>query len=190
MQSIYLWVLEIHVLIGGFALVAFWIAMGLRKGSERHRQVGRVFVVAMAISAWLALGMSVVVLIEPEIRPGALRGLFAALLFFAVLTLLLLARGMRAVRHRRANPNGWLVQHLVGILGASVIAHTAFVVSAIPLIMPWIDARAQRNTPLPWILPPLIGVGLIIWACHHYKPLYARHSTIQPSRPSPGAVLR
>lgn len=162
MQSIYLVVLEIHVWVGGFALVAFWIAMSLRARGARRRQAGRVFVVTMAISASLAVGMSVVVLIEPEIRPGTLRGFFSALLFFAVLTLVLLARGCQAVRNRRAHPSGWLVQHLVGVLGASVIAHTAFVVSAMPLVMPWIYARNPRDMPLPWIVPPLIGVGLMV----------------------------
>ena len=42
---------NLHILAGTIALAAFWTAASLRKGSGAHVNVGRVFMVAMAVIA-------------------------------------------------------------------------------------------------------------------------------------------
>lgn len=45
----YRWIVAIHVCAGVLALLTFWGAALLKKGSPRHRAVGKVFLLAMAV---------------------------------------------------------------------------------------------------------------------------------------------
>ncbi len=61
MDATYRWSLYLHVAAGCMALATFWIAAMLRKGSPRHRRVGRIYLVTMigviASGVPLTLGM-------------------------------------------------------------------------------------------------------------------------------------
>lgn len=157
-------------------MLAFWVAMALPKGGGSHRRTGAVFVWTMSASAAVSVVLSVMVLIEPSVRPGAERGFFSGLLAAGLASLALLHRGVRAVRRRRADPSGWLVRHLTGILGASVIAHTAFFVSFVPrVLIPEVYARSPQLNLAPWVVPPVAGVLLTILACRYYAGRFSLH---------------
>ena len=169
-QQAYQSLLLVHIGLGAIGMIAFWVAMGFPKGGPRHRRVGAVFVRTMAASAAISVVLSVMVLIEPSVRPGAERGFFTGLLVAGLATLALLYRGVRAVRRRWVDPSGWLVRHLTGMLGASVLAHTAFFVSFVPrFVIPEVYERSPELNLAPWIIPPVAGMLLTILACRHYN---------------------
>lgn len=168
-QQAYQSLLVAHICFGSIGLVAFWVAMALPKGGAQHRRAGTVFVRTMAASAAVSIVLSAMVLIEPSVRPGAERSFFTGLLVAGGVTLALLHRGVRAVRRRRSDPRRWLVRHLCGVLGASVIAHTAFFVSFVPrVLLPEVYERSPELNLAPWVLPPVVGTLLTILACSHY----------------------
>ena len=70
-------ILILHVLAGVAALVCFWSAAFLRKGSPRHRAVGKVFLVAMTVIVATSLPMTVEFVF---FRQQPLSGLFLAYL--------------------------------------------------------------------------------------------------------------
>ncbi len=168
-QQAYQSLLSLHIVLAAIGMIAFWVAMGLPKGGQRHRRAGTVFVRTMGAAAAVSVILAVMVLIDPSVRPGAERGYFTGLLVAGLATLALLYRGVRAVRRRRVDPSGWLVRHLTGILGASVIAHTAFVVSFVPrVLIPEAYARSPELNLAPWVVTPLLGTLLTILACRYY----------------------
>ncbi len=71
------------------------------------------------------------------------------------------------VRSRAGRP--WIVAHLAGLGGAAVIGHGAFFVSVIPRVAPEIWSRDPTENPIPWVVPPLVGVVLLAWACLHWR---------------------
>lgn len=87
--------LKLHVLAGGVALVTFWTAALLRKGSRPHRLAGRVYLLAML--AVVASGI-------PLILALALRGQWVLAAFLGFLVLLVgnaCWSAWFAIRHRR-----------------------------------------------------------------------------------------
>lgn len=55
----YSWFVLLHVAAGTLALVAFWLAAALRKGSPRHRLSGRIYLIAMVAVIASALPLTV-----------------------------------------------------------------------------------------------------------------------------------
>lgn len=82
----------LHVAAGTLALVAFWIAVALRKGSPRHRLVGRVYLLAM-----LAVIVTGVVLVAQRVIDGQMIGasFFGYLLVLVTTTVWLAWRAIR-----------------------------------------------------------------------------------------------
>lgn len=70
---------SLHVAAGTLALVTFWIAASLRKGSPRHRLVGRVYLLAM---------LAVIVTALPLVTQRALDGNLAGASFLGYLVVL------------------------------------------------------------------------------------------------------
>lgn len=88
-------ILALHVAGGAVALLAFWTASALRKGSSWHRQVGRVFLVAMC--GILASGVPITMqrLLDGEPVAAAFLG------YLLVITAQAMWMGWRAVTDKR-----------------------------------------------------------------------------------------
>lgn len=92
-----LWLFEhlvmVHIVIGAFGLVAFWVPVIGRKGGVNHRRWGRWFAWAMLANGVLAAGMAACTLIDPLpthpklTDPAMIRGVFGwMMLYLGVLT--------------------------------------------------------------------------------------------------------
>ena len=67
MQFIHQSALYLHVLVGAFALLLFWVPVFTRKGSLDHRRFGRVFARAMYVISLSGITMSGMDLLFPAI---------------------------------------------------------------------------------------------------------------------------
>ena len=125
--------LALHILAGTIALLAFWGAAALRKGSPRHRLVGRVFLLAMC--GILASGL---VLAAQRFLDGrTLAGVFLA--YLLVITAQAMWTAWRAVTDKRdwramvARP-AWRALMLAS-LGSGVAVLAVGVANGVPLFM-------------------------------------------------------
>lgn len=125
--------LVFHIAAGCVALLAFWSAAMLRKGSPRHRAVGKVFLLSMC--GILATG---VVLAGQRFLDGrTFAGVFLA--YLLVITAQAMWMSWRAVTDKRdwramvARP-GWRVLS-IATLGSGVGVMALGVVQGIPLFM-------------------------------------------------------
>ena len=91
----------LHVSAGTLALTTFWLAASLRKGSPRHRLVGRIYLLAM---------LAVIVSGLPLVAQRLLDGKFVAAAFFGYLIVLVTTSvwlAWRAIRDK-GNPARYL----------------------------------------------------------------------------------
>ena len=125
--------LVLHIAAGGVALLAFWIAGLSRKGSQRHRLVGRVFLLSMC--GILATG--VVLAVQRFLDGRTLAGIFLA--YLLVITAQAMWMAWRAVTDKRdwramvARP-AWRGLALAS-LGAGLAVFGVGVVYGVPLFM-------------------------------------------------------
>lgn len=96
MSSLYPHLVGLHGLFGLVALVTFWTAAALRKGTPLHRRVGQVYLAAMTGICLTALPM--VAAFVQRGRPG----IAAFLAYLVVITATAMWLGRRAIRRRRA----------------------------------------------------------------------------------------
>jgi uncharacterized membrane protein len=120
-MDLYRTALLLHIATGGVALMSFWSAAVLTKGSLRHRRVGQVFLLAML--GVLASGVPLVnALIE---RGHPVTALFLG--FLLLLTGQSSWIAWRAVRDRHEpsrfyGPLYWIFAALCGLGGAGIVA--------------------------------------------------------------------
>ena len=117
----YRWSVAVHVGAGVIALVAFWIAAFMRKGSPRHRLTGRIYLVAMlgVIGSGVPLTLA---LIE--------RGRLAGAMFLGFLLLLTTTgclNALRAIRQRGSRQLYfgalfWILAALNAVAGIAIVA--------------------------------------------------------------------
>lgn len=96
MSSLYPHLVGLHGLFGLVALLTFWTAAALRKGTPLHRRVGQAYLGAMAGICLTALPM--VAVFVPRGRPG----IAVFLAYLVVITATAMWLGQRAIRRRRA----------------------------------------------------------------------------------------
>jgi hypothetical protein len=118
----------VHIAVGAFGLVAFWVPVIGRKGGVAHRRWGLWFARAMLINGVLAVGMAVCTLIEPlpthpKLTDSALvRGVFGwMMLYLGVLTASLAWHALTVVRNKRDHASDRAPAH-VAIQIATIIA--------------------------------------------------------------------
>ncbi len=87
--------LAVHVVAGTVALVTFWSAAIVRKGSTLHRRVGQAFLLAMLGIVLTALPIAVKFLMEGRTGIGVFFG------YLVVITFTALWSGWRAIRSKR-----------------------------------------------------------------------------------------
>ena len=138
-------VLTIHVAAGVAGLLLGPLAMVVEKRRGRHTSAGEAYHAAFAVLCASAVVLAV--LDWSESWWLALVG--AGSYGFALL-------GYVAAKRRRP---GWLIKHVAG-QGGSYIAMTSAT-----LVVNWenLTGVQGRESPLPWLLPTLIGTPLIFW---------------------------
>lgn len=151
-------VIAVHVACGLVAVACGAGAMVTRKGSRRHRRLGRTYLLALAGS-----GITAAVLASVD---WAHRWHLAVL---GVLALGTAAGGYTAVRVLRPPRMG---VHITGMGTAYITMLTAFYVDNGPRLPLW------NHLPVLalWVLPAAVGAPLVLRALH-------RHSPRRPRRP-------
>lgn len=106
----------LHVLAGTVGLVSFWVPVGARKGSVRHRSWGRIACRGFIIAGFLAIAMALLSLFGSEQRLPMIKdrvlfdGLFGwMMLYLGMLTIGFAHYGLAVVEHRNDRPalRGW-----------------------------------------------------------------------------------
>ncbi|MEZ4321121.1 MAG: hypothetical protein R3F61_26820 [Myxococcota bacterium] len=155
--------LAVHLVVGTLALVAYWAALASRKGSARHRWLGRTFFVAM-----LAVVASVAPLLlgSTPVDPGHV----VQLVYLSVCVATVVTLGWTAVRWRREPErfHGAHLRPLGGLLsglGALVLFAGLGTGDPVPVVLSWVGLaygsamwRSSRGTgawPRGW------------WLCWH-----------------------
>lgn len=135
----------IHVTAGVAGLVLGPIAMRAGKRRGPHTRAGEAYHWAFAV-----LFVSAVVLaISDWSGSGFLAFVAAGSYAFALV-------GYVAAKRRRPR---WVLRHVAGQGGSYIAMTTAL------LVVNWenLTGTAGRESPLPWVLPTLIGTPLISW---------------------------
>lgn len=119
-MELYRSALFVHIVFGGIALLCFWMAAMLRKGSTRHRRVGDVFLLAMLG----VIGSGVPLVHALLVRGHAVSALFLGYLLVLVGQSCWVA--WRAVRDRHDptrfyGPVYWLLTALCALGGAGIV---------------------------------------------------------------------
>lgn len=120
-MDLYRTALLLHIAAGSVALLCFWTAAVLRKGSPRHQRVGRVFLLAML--GVLGSGVPLVTALIERGQP--VTAMFLG--FLLVLTGQSSWNAWRAVRDQRAPARYygvvyWLFAAVCGLGGAGIVA--------------------------------------------------------------------
>lgn len=105
-----------HIATGLVGLLSFWVPIASRKGGQRHRWWGRIFVRCLLATGVFAVGISLVTLADPvgthprladhpELSdPVVITAIFGwMMLYLAVLTINLAWYGKECIEHRRAH---------------------------------------------------------------------------------------
>ncbi|WP_284178978.1 hypothetical protein [Rhabdaerophilum sp. SD176] len=101
----------LHIVTGSIGAIAFWVPVSGRKGGVNHKRWGKVFNVCLLITSGLAVGMSLLTLLDPLGTHPHLVGLFEAdfvrgifgwmMLHNGILTVNLVWYGWQCVANRR-----------------------------------------------------------------------------------------
>ncbi len=97
----------VHIMVGAFGLVAFWVPVIGRKGGANHKRWGRWFAWAMLGNGVLAAGMAACTLLEPrQTHPkltdiAMIRGVFGwMMLYLGILTASLAWHSLTVVKNK------------------------------------------------------------------------------------------
>ena len=97
-----------HIVTGSVGLIAVWVPIVGRKGSETHKRWGKVFAYSMLITGAIAVGISLCTLHSPlethEFSDNAaeVRGVFGwMMLYLASMTIMLAWYGLLCIRNKR-----------------------------------------------------------------------------------------
>lgn len=101
------YIVVVHIAVGAFGLMAFWVPVIGRKGGVNHRRWGRWFAWAMLANGVLAAAMAACTLIDPLPThpklsdPVMIRGIFGwMMLYLGVLTSSLAWHSLTVVRNK------------------------------------------------------------------------------------------
>jgi hypothetical protein len=148
----------VHIVVGAFGLLAFWVPVIGRKGAAAHRLWGRWFAWAMLVNGVLAAGMAACTLIEPlpthpKLTDAAMvRGVFGwMMLYLGVLTASLAWHSLEVVKNK-ANHAADRAPHNLAMQGATIVTalncliHGLILGQPIMIAMPFIGfASAATN---------------------------------------------
>ncbi len=168
-MTAYQLLLATHVAAGTVALVAFWTAAAVRKGSPLHRRVGQTFLLAMLGVVLTSIPFAVIFLMQG--RTGI--GVFFA--YLVVITSTALWSGWRAIRSKR-DVRGYLTPSYRALAWVNIVSGA--VVFAIGIAM-----QSVLLGVFSWI-GILVGIGMLRqlrapptarnwWLKEHYSAMIA-----------------
>jgi hypothetical protein len=134
MNAIFSVTQTLHITVGAFALVLFWLPALLKKGSANHSRFGRYYVYAMYAVAVTGCTMASLGLIDPSAfianpsqEPALLAGQVAArssswifLLYLSLLTFTSVRHGVLVLRHKAQRQQLKSPMHLLLMLTLTV----------------------------------------------------------------------
>jgi hypothetical protein len=148
----------VHIVVGAFGLVAFWVPVFGRKGGASHKLWGRWFAQAMLVNGVLAASMAACTLIEPlpthpKLTDAAMvRGVFGwMMLYLGVLTASLAWHSLEVVKNKRDHgadraPANVLMQAATILTALNCLVHGLLLGQPIMIAMPFIGfASATTN---------------------------------------------
>jgi len=114
--------LAVHIFCGFSSIILFWIPIFLKKGSNLHIKVGKVYVFLM----WIVVISSLILSIENFIQGYIIPALFLG--FLAVITANPLWYGIAILKHKKGLPDSYRKKHMlfnlvVAIFGAVLLAY-------------------------------------------------------------------
>ncbi len=120
-MDIHRWLLIAHVAAGAVALVLFWSAAWMRKGTPKHRRVGQAYLVSMLVVLTTAVPLSLAMLQRGRPDIAAFLG------FLALITGTACWSAWRAIRDRRHRERYfgslyWTMTVVVFVSGLGVVA--------------------------------------------------------------------
>jgi hypothetical protein len=127
--------IAVHIAFGAVGLVSFWVPVLGKKGDKAHRKWGKVFWFCILVAGSVAIGLSLLTLIDPigthphlKFEASFIRGIFGVMMFYlAILTVNLAWYGLETIRNKRnhaANRKGlnfWLQPLLIVCAAACAI---------------------------------------------------------------------
>ena len=120
-----------HIVTGSVGLIAVWVPIVGRKGSDTHKRWGKVFAYSMLITGAIAVGISLCTLHSPlqthEFSDNAaeVRGVFGwMMLYLASMTIMLAWYGLLCIRNKRnhaanRNPVNFILQAITFVTAAN-----------------------------------------------------------------------
>lgn len=152
------WVFEhiliLHIIVGSFGLLAFWVPVFGRKGGVHHRRWGRWFAWAMLVNGVLAMMMAAITVAAPAARhtelndPALVGGIFGwMMLYLGVLTASLAWHSLVVVKNKlnhAANraPHNVAMQLVTVLTGLNCLVHGIMLGQPLMIAMPFIGFAA------------------------------------------------
>jgi hypothetical protein len=158
-------ILIIHIIVGTFGLVAFWVPVFGRKGGVNHRRWGRWFAWAMLGNGVLAVLMAAITIADPAARhpeinnPAIVSGIFGwMMLYLGVLTSSLAWHSLVVVKNKAnhaANraPRHIAMQLITVLSGLNCLVFGIILSQPLMIAMPFIGFAAA-GTNLWFIYKP------------------------------------
>lgn len=173
----------LHIVTGSIGAIAFWVPVSGRKGGTNHKRWGKIFNVCLLITSGLAVGMSVLTLLDPfgshphlagAFDADFIRGLFGwMMLHNGILTANLVWYGWMCVANRRDHAANRTVLNftLQGLLLAAAFACAldGWRIGQLLMIGIAVVGFATVATNLWFILNP--NPGQMDWLKEHIKGL-------------------
>lgn len=125
-----------HIITGAVGLVIFWVPIFTQKGGSLHVRLGKVFVLSMLVTGFVAIGISTATLLapvathpDPALNGDAalIRGIFGWMMqYLAILTINLAWFGWLAGRNKRDHEKNrewrnWTLQVVLTITAANCL---------------------------------------------------------------------
>ena len=145
MAALYQTILPLHAIVGLMGLILFWLPTVLRKGSPKHKQIGRWFIWAMVFTGTSGLIMGVILYIDPiavrfsenDFTPIQLQAWTKALrnqaIFLLLLALLLLTAARHTVLVLRAKQHRELLRKPVNLFLPTMLCATGIYLTGIAI---------------------------------------------------------
>ncbi|WBQ11950.1 hypothetical protein L2D00_08835 [Hyphomonadaceae bacterium BL14] len=183
-HDIFVVFIVLHIITGAPGLIVFWVPVAARKGGKLHRLSGRLFAIAMLITALAAAIMSSLTLWQPMEThphlaehaefsdPALVRGIFGwMMLYLSILTINLAWYGWRAAvnKHNHTRNRDWVngMLQLVLLVASAQCALQGFNLGQPMMIGMSLVGFATVGTNLWFLLRR--SPGPVEWLLEHIK---------------------
>ncbi len=163
-----------HIVTGSVGLIAVWVPIVGRKGSDTHKRWGKVFAYSMLITGAIAVGISLCTLHSPlethdfSDNAAEVRGVFGwMMLYLASMTIMLAWYGLLCIRNKRnhaanRNPVNFTLQAITFVTAANCMYQGFLLGNALMIAISIVGITAAiLNTRFILQTKPLLNEWLI-----------------------------